>query len=246
MKSVIIVLFLIFSVGLSFISGDTNLKKENMFFFEGHTHIGLLKKGNKISLEDYNYYSDRKVDAIIFNLPVLRSSTPNLLRRIEKEILEIKRSIKKMDTIGLAFSEKDYLINYSKNKKSIGLAIEYFKGIFNKDESRVEKYYKLGIRMICLVNNQYDKFFIRNGNREVLNEFGKKIILEMNKWGIIIDITHLKDNQKLEVIRFSKKPVIASHSNPRGPAPSNFNVSDVVIRNLKNRGGAVFNLYWEK
>ncbi len=218
-------------------SGEADTKKNELLIFEGHTHIGLSIEGERINGSDYKYYSDRDVNAIFFTLPVDRSKTSDLLKRIESEISKIKDLSKKSKSIKLAINAKDYHKNFAEKRNSIGLSIEYFYGIFNNNQNTIKKYSEMGIRMICLINTSDDRLFILKNKKEVLSDFGKKIIENMNKFGILIDITHLRDEQRYQVIKHSKSPVIASHSNARGPSPSNFNVSDKVIKALKENGG---------
>ena len=234
-KTLLVILFIMTGFGELFLSEKTN--KNELFVFDSHTHIGLSIEGKQIKISDYKYYSNRNVNAIFFNLPVDRSYTPDLLRRTGEEIIKIKTLLDKNRSIKLAVSSDDYYDNYSKGINSIGLAIEYFKGIFNKNENTIPMYYKMGVRMICLMNNSYDRLFKKKNRIEKLNDLGRRIIKSMNKYRILIDITHLNDDQKFEVINFSKSPVIASHSNPREVAPSDFNVSDRVIMALREKQG---------
>jgi membrane dipeptidase len=119
---------------------------------------------------------------------------------------------------------------------SVFLSIEYFDGVFNADSVNVEKYRKMGIRSITLVDNDIDIFF----RKDQLTKFGKQTIHKMNKAGILVDITHLSENHMIEVIRFSVAPVIASHSCARTVSGNRGSLSDEVLEALKENKGYVF------
>ena len=77
-----------------------------------------------------------------------------------------------------------------------------------------------------------------------LKPFGKMIVKEMNRQGILIDVSHLSDGGFWDCIRLSEKPVIASHSNCRALCGHPRNLSDEMLRALGETGGvAGLNFY---
>ncbi|MEM2896706.1 MAG: dipeptidase [Candidatus Bathyarchaeia archaeon] len=102
-------------------------------------------------------------------------------------------------------------------------------------------YQKLGVRVIQLT------FDYRNpagdGCREKtdsgLSFFGEKLVKEMNKLGIVIDLAHVSKNTALEAIEVSKEPVIASHSNAYSLVPTHQNKDDEVIKAIAEKGGVI-------
>ena len=106
----------------------------------------------------------------------------------------------------------------------------------------VEYFYNKGIRYITLThsksNHISDSSYDENKNWGGLSEFGKSLIPEMNRIGVIVDISHVSDDAFMQAIEISKTPVIASHSSLRHFTPGwERNVSDeMLIALAKNKG----------
>jgi membrane dipeptidase len=99
---------------------------------------------------------------------------------------------------------------------------------------------RLGLRMITLGQATrelgYDAYNeTRSGGR--LTELGVHMVQEMNRLGILIDISHLNDPCSLDALEVSGKPVVASHSNPRALDATPRNIPDNVMKALARRGG---------
>ncbi len=99
----------------------------------------------------------------------------------------------------------------------------------------IQTYKDLGINYITLVNNKSDVLFLDSR----LTDFGKCVIEKMNEVDIKIDISHLDEGEMLEVIKYSKAPVIASHSNARHIARMDYNLSNKVLEEIKRNQGLV-------
>jgi membrane dipeptidase len=108
-------------------------------------------------------------------------------------------------------------------------------------------FYKLGVRYMTLThtntNNWADseadlsnpKVKHHNG----LNDFGRKVVLEMNRLGMMVDISHVADKTFYDVIETTKAPVIASHSSCRALANHTRNMTDEMLRALAKNGGVI-------
>ena len=101
---------------------------------------------------------------------------------------------------------------------------------------------RLGLRMITVGQATrelgYDAYNeTRSGGR--LTEVGVQMVQEMNRAGILIDISHLNDPCSLDAIEVWRKPVVASHSNPRALDPTPRNMPDNVMKALARRGGVL-------
>jgi membrane dipeptidase len=101
---------------------------------------------------------------------------------------------------------------------------------------------RLGLRMITLGQGTrelgYDPFSeTRSGGR--LTELGVQVLREMNRLGILIDISHLNDPCSLDALAISEKPVVASHSNPRQLEPGPRSIPDDVMRALARNDGVL-------
>ncbi|CCH55793.1 Membrane dipeptidase [Fibrisoma limi BUZ 3] len=112
------------------------------------------------------------------------------------------------------------------------------------DLSMLRKYYDLGCRYVTLThfaNNLIGDSStdpdgpLHNG----LSDFGKKVVVEMNRLGILIDVSHVADKTFYDALALSKAPVIASHSNARALCDFPRNMTDDMIRAIAARGGVV-------
>ena len=131
------------------------------------------------------------------------------------------------------------------NKNIVGIALGMENGApIQGDLSRVEYYYDRGIRYITLThsktNHISDSSYDENIQWHGLSEFGKTLIEEMNRVGIMIDISHVNDEAFYQAIELSQVPVIASHSSLRHFTPGfERNVDDVMLNKLAEKGGVL-------
>jgi membrane dipeptidase len=72
-----------------------------------------------------------------------------------------------------------------------------------------------------------------------LSPFGKEVVQEMNRIGMLVDVSHISDNAFFDVIKISKSPVVASHSCCRAICNSPRNLSDEMLKALKENGGVI-------
>ncbi|WP_340111478.1 dipeptidase [Maribellus mangrovi] len=109
---------------------------------------------------------------------------------------------------------------------------------------RVEEFYNKGVRYVTLChssnNDICDSSTDRKGpEHDGLSEFGKKVVGEMNRLGMMIDVSHISDKSFYDVIELSKAPVIASHSSVRAIAHHKRNMTDDMIKTLAENGGVI-------
>ncbi|MBN8578098.1 MAG: dipeptidase [Cytophagales bacterium] len=114
------------------------------------------------------------------------------------------------------------------------------------DIKRVKEFYDRGARYMSLAHNGHsqladsntgerDNVWLHNG----LSALGREVIAEMNKWGIMIDLSHPSKAANIEAIRLSKAPVIASHSSARALNDVSRNLDDEQLELLKANKGVV-------
>ena len=109
-------------------------------------------------------------------------------------------------------------------------------------------YYALGVRYMTLTwsnsngwadsSGDYDDKSIPH-TREGLNEFGKDVVYEMNRLGMMVDISHVSDKTFYRTLIISRAPVIASHSSARALCDAPRNMTDDMLRAVANNGGVV-------
>lgn len=139
--------------------------------------------------------------------------------------------------------------NYIKNKIPTGLATVEEGGILNGKIERVEKLYKQGVRLITLTWNFENCLGYPNNRAEEimksgLKPFGIEVIEKMNELGMLVDVSHLSDGGFWDCIRYSKSPIVASHSNARALCSHPRNLTDEMLKALAENGGVTgLNLY---
>jgi microsomal dipeptidase-like Zn-dependent dipeptidase len=127
------------------------------------------------------------------------------------------------------------------NKKAIFIAIENGYAI-GKDIKNIERFSAMGVKYITLSHNGDNDICDSNrGNAEHngLSEFGKDAIREMNRLGIMVDISHTSEKTTLDALAVSKYPIIASHSSVKALCNHPRNLSDKLIKAIADKGGVV-------
>lgn len=164
------------------------------------------------------------------------------LTSLDSAIRYLSRVKAKINTLNdkFLFVETVEDINRAKHQKKLGLGF-WFQGStpLANDLNLIETYYKLGIRQILLVYNTRSS--MGDGLLEEhdvgLSAFGHRVIQEMNRVGMLIDLSHAGIKTSLDVIEVSKDPVLFSHSNTQGVHPHIRNLTDEQIRAIaKNKG----------
>lgn len=150
-----------------------------------------------------------------------------------------KRAIQDVgEDMVLALGYEDIVGNYKQGKMSAVLTIEEG-GILNGKLSRLEELYELGIRLITLTWNHENCIGYPNKQEGGLKPFGIEVVEKMNELGMLVDVSHLSDAGFWDVLKYSHKPVVASHSNARALCNHPRNLSDEMIRALSQQGGVV-------
>ena len=113
-----------------------------------------------------------------------------------------------------------------------------------KDVSRVEEFYKRGVRYITLCHSFHNDICDSSSDGKPaehngLSDFGKQVISEMNRLGMMVDVSHASDKSFFDAIELSKAPIIASHSSVRAIAQHNRNMTDEMIKKLAAKGGVI-------
>ncbi|GAB5520927.1 MAG: dipeptidase [Rhodothermales bacterium] len=113
------------------------------------------------------------------------------------------------------------------------------------DLSRVEEYYNKGIRYITLTHGRdnliSDSSYDTTGTHQGLSDFGKEVVREMNRVGIMVDVSHISDNAFWDVMEITEAPVIASHSSVRDGFTDGWqrNMGDDLIKRLAENEGVI-------
>ncbi|HYO92127.1 MAG TPA: dipeptidase, partial [Pyrinomonadaceae bacterium] len=103
-------------------------------------------------------------------------------------------------------------------------------------------FYRLGIRYMTLTHNNTNDWAdscCDASRHNGLSEFGREVVREMNRLGMLVDISHVSDKTMSDVLDTSSAPVIASHSSARGLANHRRNIPDELLRRIARNGGVV-------
>ena len=144
---------------------------------------------------------------------------------------------------GLALTPDDAYSLKAAGKVVIFIGIENGYAI-GKDLSGIKEYYDQGARYITLChsanNDICDSSTDPHGPEHGgLSAFGEEVVKEMNRTGMIIDVSHMSDKSFYDVLQTSKAPVIASHSSCRALCENPRNLNDDMLLALKKNGGVI-------
>jgi membrane dipeptidase len=149
------------------------------------------------------------------------------------------------DNIGLALTPADVIALHKKNLRIAVIGVENGYPI-GTDIGKVKEFYDRGGRYMSLAHNgdsqladsntgETEGYLYNNG----LSPLGREVIAEMNRLGMMVDLSHPSKGANLEAIRLSKAPVIASHSAVRALADVSRNMDDEQLLALKKNGGVI-------
>lgn len=147
------------------------------------------------------------------------------------------------DKFAIARSTADIRAQFDDGIMSLPMGLENGSPI-EGDLANLKHFYDRGIRYITLThglsNHLSDSSYDENHQWDGLSDFGRETVTEMNRLGIMIDISHVSDDAFWQVIELSKVPVIASHSSARHFTPGwERNMSDDMIVALAKNGGVI-------
>lgn len=202
--------------------------------------------GSKV---DYPRMKEGGLDAIFFAAFVAQDIRDDdghsrakalCLQMIDSVIASTDRNA---DIVGLAINPDDAYALEKEGKRAIYVGIENGYPIGN-DLSNVEEYFNKGVRYITLVhssnNDIADSATDPDGTEHGgISEFGAEVVKEMNRLGIMVDVSHGNDSVFYDAIAMSKAPIIASHSNARAVTDHRRNMTDEMLKLMAENGGVV-------
>jgi membrane dipeptidase len=150
------------------------------------------------------------------------------------------------DRMMMAFSVADIERAHREHKLAALMGIEGGHSIEN-DMHLLRDYYRLGVRYMTLSWSNTNEWADSSGDindpkvqhHDGLTDFGKQVVLEMNRLGMMVDISHVADKTFWDVIAVTKAPVIASHSSARALVNAPRNMTDDMLRAVAKNGGVV-------
>jgi len=195
-----------------------------------HTDIPRLKKGN-VGAQLWAAY-----------VPTEATKRKSAVRETLEQIDVIHRMAAAYpETFEFARTSSDIRAIRSRGKIASLIGVEGGHSIDNS-LGVLRTFYDLGVRYMTLThseNTEWADSCTDEPKNHGLSAFGEDVIREMNRLGMMVDISHVSPDTMRHAIRISKAPVIASHSSARAVADHPRNVPDDVLRLIKNQGGVV-------
>jgi membrane dipeptidase len=209
-----------------FIDSDFDLAARDP---QGSVDIPRLKEGG--------------VDAIFFSIWVpSKVKGPVAVSRATRQIDAVRDQVRKhADALTLATTAAELREIRKQNKIAVLLGVEGGHMI-NNDLDVLRKYSCVGVRYMTLTHSGNAEWADSSTDKPTnngLSAFGKNVIREMNRLGMMVDVSHVSDKTLRDVLAVSNAPVIASHSNCRALCDHPRNMSDAMIRELAAKGGVI-------
>lgn len=211
-------------------------------YLETHTDLRRMKEG-KLGIQFFSCWIECKDPDYLYT----DFNKPNSAVRDTLEQIDVTKRLVQEYSKSLAFvrSADEAMKSFLEGGKiSVTLGIE---GLHQCDLSLgvVRLYYELGVRYITLTHNCDNPFAtaassIAAGKRDLgLTEFGVDCVKEMNRLGMLVDLSHVSHQTMIDVLRVTQAPVIFSHSSVYELTPHERNVRDDVLLQVKENGGVV-------
>jgi membrane dipeptidase len=147
--------------------------------------------------------------------------------------------------IAIAYTADEARRIYASGRKVAFMGVENGYGIGN-DINRVKEFYDRGARYMSLAHNGHSQLSDSNTGEATnqwmwhgLSPLGRQVIAEMNRWGMMIDVSHPSKEAMMQMLELSKAPIIASHSAVRALCNHSRNLDDEQLRALAKNGGVV-------
>jgi membrane dipeptidase len=156
----------------------------------------------------------------------------------------IQKNVEKNSSMAeLAFTADDAYRIKKAGKIAVFIGVENGYPI-GKDISRVKQYYNLGARYITLAHTKNNDICDSSTDpagmeHNGLSSFGTEVVKEMNRLGVMVDVSHISDKAFFDVLGVTNAPVIASHSSCRALCASPRNLTDDMLLALKENGGVI-------
>lgn len=203
-----------------------------------------LSKDNDHSHVDFPKLRKGGVDGAFFALYVPASMQEDDAYGYSYRLLDAVRATLSANTdkAALAVSHEQALANKDAGLFSVFMGLENGSPIGNSPE-RLGDFYNAGVRYVTLCHSRdnqiCDSCASASGYWGGLSPFGKELVKDMNRIGMMIDVSHISDASFYDVIECSDKPVVATHSCCRALADHPRNMTDDMIRTLAANGGVI-------
>jgi membrane dipeptidase len=200
----------------------------------GHISLDKIRRGN-LGAEFFSIWVDPETNEGHFT-----RHTFDLIDSVYEQ------AARHPDRMVMAFSVADIERAHKEHKLAALMGIEGGHSIEN-DMHLLRDYYRLGVRYMTLSWSNTNEWADSSGDindpkvqhHNGLTDFGKQVVLEMNRLGMMVDISHVADKTFWDTIATTKAPVIASHSSARALTNAPRNMTDDMLRAVAKNGGVI-------
>jgi membrane dipeptidase len=254
----------LFLVGCSFLQGQSPVTDDQLrekavrlareyIIVDGHVDIPyrLYNRYEDISVRtrrgDFDYVRAKEggLDAPFMSIYVPSNREDNGAKSLADTLIDMVYGFQKQwpEKYAVATSVADVRAQFAKGLISLPMGMENGSPIEGK-LSNVGYFHDRGIRYITLThgkdNHICDSSYDTTRTWKGLSAFGRQVVAEMNRVGIMVDVSHISDDAFYQVMEISKAPAIASHSSCRAFTPGfERNMSDDMIKALARNGGVI-------
>jgi membrane dipeptidase len=219
------------------------------------THIDtpwhIVDEGYDIGVEHDYYETDiprlrrGRVGALFFGVPAQpQDQPPHLWVERTLDLIDAVHEAARLypKDLEVAYTSDDIRRIHRQGKIAALLSVEGGHQIV--DDLRILRdYYRLGVRYMTLTHFRTNNWADSGTDRAVhngLSRFGREVVAEMNRLGMMLDISHVSDKTFYDAVEVSRAPVIASHSSVRALCDIPRNMNDDMLRALAKNGGVIF------
>jgi membrane dipeptidase len=218
---------------------DTHDDTTQRLIFEKGFDIGARNKDGNI---DIPRMREGGLDAIFFSIWVTGDVTgPIAVKRALDQIDAVREAVRTHPDLVLATTASDVRRAASMKKIAALMGMEGGHMIDN-DLGLLRIYAALGVRYLTLTHSLNTTWADSSGDKPAQNglaPFGRDVVRELNRLGIMVDISHVADKTFFDALEVTKAPVIASHSSCRAISNAPRNMTDDMLRALSKNGGVV-------
>lgn len=228
---------------------------DSALLFDGHNDLPwLLRDLGDVRFEKIDLA--KRLESTQTDLPRLRaggvkaqfwsvyipSEQPNPARTVTDQIDLVHRMVERYpDDLAMAYSADDIERIVKGGKIASLIGIEGGVAIEN-DLAEIRAFHRLGARYMTLTHNvtlDWADAATDVHRHHGLSPFGERVVREMNRVGMLVDISHVSPETMADALQVSEAPVIASHSSAFAVAPSPRNVPDEILKALPKNGGVI-------
>jgi membrane dipeptidase len=209
-------------------------------FLDADFDIGVRNASGSI---DVPRMREGGLGAIFFSIWIPSKVTgPEAVNRAQVQIDAVREQVRKHpNDLGLATTAAEIREGRKKGKIVALMGVEGGHMI-NSDLDVLRKFASLGVRYMTLTHSGNDEWADSSTDKAVhngLTDFGKGVIREMNRLGVVVDISHVSDKTFYDALEVSKAPLIASHSSCRAICDAPRNMTDQMMKDLAAKGGVI-------